>query len=253
MSFRRGALVITVALLVTACGAPPSATPPGADPIALLAQNMQDAGGARMSMEMSLSNMGQDIKATMEGEADFATGNARLTMHFLDPSSSGFLEYRMLMVDRVMYFQPPGMESTSGKWMRIELDGITGVPTIGMDPQMYLDFLDDTSDEFETIGEEEVRGVPTTHYKVEVDVAKLLATFAGSSDLGTDPDEIKSELGETLPVEVWIDGEGLLRREIVKLTTGPSGPMELSLEIYDYGIDVQIEAPGPDEIVEEQT
>ena len=204
-----------------------------------------------MTMNMSLSNMGEEVNATMEGEADFATGDASLTMRFMDPSSSGFLEYRMLVVDQVMYFQPPGMEQTSGKWMKIDLDGMTGVPTIGMDPQMYVDFLNDASDKFETVGEEEVRGVPTTHYRVEVNVDTLLDTFAGNADLGAEPEEIKSELGDALPVEIWIDGDGLLRRETVSLTMGESGPVELTVEIFDYGIDVNVEAPAPDEILED--
>lgn len=251
MILRRGALVLTIALSLTACGTP-SATPPGDNPIALLAQNMQDAGGARMAMEMSLSNMGEDVEATMEGEVDFASGDARVNMQIAAPSSPGFLEYKMLVVDQVMYFQPPGMEETSGKWLKLEVGAMPGMSSMGMDPQSYVDFLQGASEELGTIGEEVVRGVPTTHYRVEIDLDTLFETFMGTSDMsGPDLEKIRSELGDTLPVEVWIDGQGLLRRETVELAIGEGDPMQLSLEVFDYGIDVEVEAPGPDEILEE--
>jgi hypothetical protein len=251
MIFRRGAIGLTAALLMAACGTP-SATPPGDNPIALLAQTMQNAGGARMAMEMSLSNMGEDVNATMDGEVDFATGDASITMRFSSPTSPGVLEYRMLIVDRVMYLQPPGMEETSGKWMKVDLNGMPGMSPMGMDPQGYVDFLEGASDEFETVGEEEVRGVPTTHYRVEIDVDKLMEAFSGGSGLsGADLETLRSQLGDAVPVGVWIDGEGVLRRETVSITLGETGPMEISLEIFDYGIDVNVQAPDPDEVLED--
>ena len=57
-----------------------------------------------------------------------------------------------------------------------------------------------------------------------------------------------------MPVDVWIDEEGLLRRMTFRMesSTAASGDfaMEMTMEIPDYGIDVELPIPPADEVTD---
>ena len=50
--------------------------------------------------------------------------------------------------------------------------------------------------------------------------------------------------GPTVPVDVWVDGQGRLRR--VALTTGGGGTTTVTLS--EYGVPVSVAAPRADEV-----
>jgi hypothetical protein len=53
------------------------------------------------------------------------------------------------------------------------------------------------------VGRETVDGVPTTHYYAEIDLSRYA---------------IRRTLGDSLPVDVWIDGSGRIRRVTAQLS-----------------------------------
>jgi hypothetical protein len=89
----------------------------------------------------------------------------------------------------------------------------------------------------EPAGEATVRGVRTTRYRGEVDIAAL----AG----GRTTPRAQIELGRTLPVSVYIDEDGLLRRLTIEISSARRFGVTFTTDLFDYGRDARITRPAP--------
>ena len=113
----------------------------------------------------------------------------------------------------------------------------------------------------EAIGTEQIRGVSATGVRAEASLVDLLVAQ------GLDPAELdvagmEDLAGVTIPVEVWIDKDGLVRRLVIDIdsetfadvadaTDQPLDPASLgavelsvTIELFDYSAsDIVIEAP----------
>ena len=57
------------------------------------------------------------------------------------------------------------------------------------------------------------------------------------------------QLGETsIPVDVWVDADGLVRRMQLDMGGMLGGTATLTIELFDYGQPVDIEVPSPDDV-----
>ena len=127
----------------------------------------------------------------------------------------------------------------------------------GLDnPLLLLKLLRGTlSGSVDEVGREDVRGVPTTHYRLNVDREKAV------KDEDEDVQDAYEALFKTLfvtrtvlPGEVWLDDEGLPRR--YTLTVKPNlrrrslADIRFAVEVFDVGQPVRIELPGKGETVE---
>lgn len=95
------------------------------------------------------------------------------------------------------------------------------------------------------IGEEDLDGIATTHYAATLD---LRAVLEGSGLDGALVDNAGLDLDQAVPVDVWVDGEGLVRRydatiEVDGVTT------TTSFEVLEYDVDVDVEAPPAEDTV----
>jgi hypothetical protein len=109
------------------------------------------------------------------------------------------------------------------------------------------------------VGNEQVRGVDTTHYSASLDLATALSQLSADDRaqaedqlgrVGIDPSSVK------VPVDVWIDSDGLVRR--VRIGVQPSGGETSSnapaatgtvtIEFYDFGQPVAITVPSGDQV-----
>jgi hypothetical protein len=110
------------------------------------------------------------------------------------------------------------------------------------------------------IGSETIRGVETTHYKATLDLAKAVDRANVPASLRDDLGKIVRRNGAslTIPADVWVDNDGLARRIQLKLDlaklAGPDGGMDvpaltMSMDLYDFGVPVHVEAPPPGETV----
>ena len=102
--------------------------------------------------------------------------------------------------------------------------GAFGVGTTG-NPAQQLGYLRAISDTTRVVGPEPIDGVPTTHYAGAVDLDKVPA----ADDPATKPavDRLKAQIGSPLlPVDVWVDGGGKLRRvgQTVTVPPAPGAP-----------------------------
>ena len=96
----------------------------------------------------------------------------------------------------------------------------------------------------ETVGTERIRGVDTTHFQVLFDVEDF-EEFVGDASVA----DLRASGIEQLPMDVWIGEDGLVYRYAISY----EGLEEVDLlsivyDIFDYGEDVGIELPDPDNV-----
>jgi hypothetical protein len=131
--------------------------------------------------------------------------------------------------------------------------GAFGVGTTG-NPAQQLGYLRAISDTTRVVGPEPVDGVATTHYAGAVDLDRVPA----ADDPATRPavDRLKAQLGSPLlPVDVWVDGGGKLKRvgQTVTVPATPGGAPTTStttLTLSDVGSAPAVVPPAPDQVAD---
>jgi hypothetical protein len=114
-----------------------------------------------------------------------------------------------------------------------------------------------SEDGIEEIGEEDVRGTETTHYRAEIDVDKVVEQLR-DADISDDARELAEKgleqfEGGTIPTDVWIDDDGRARRQDVEMrlrVEGETLDVRTRVEMFDFGVEVDVEAPPADEVVD---
>jgi hypothetical protein len=147
------------------------------------------------------------------------------------------------------------------KWLELDAEKIgqsLGIDVSQLsqynDPTKMLDYLR-SSGKVEEVGDEDIRGVGTTHYRATVDIAKAAKSLGGTGKAsGAGLDQLVKFLGDSkVPVDVYIGDDKLVRRMTMRLA--PSGnaaasgfEMNMTMDLYDYGTPVNISAPPKSEV-----
>jgi hypothetical protein len=226
-----------------------SAAPP-IDIVRAAGTKTADAGTARMSMVMATTAGGETFNMTGEGLFDLATQRGSMTM-----TLGQFGTAEMIMLDDVLYMKMPALNQlTGGKpWLKLELDALlkasgTNVEQLrqlaNQDPTQSLAYLEGISGDVTVVGQEPVRGTATTHYKATIDLDEVAKKHAAMASMIT---TLKTQIGSArLPVEVWVDGDGRMRKMTQKFTVtveGTKAETSVSMEMYDFGTPVSVSAP----------
>jgi hypothetical protein len=106
------------------------------------------------------------------------------------------------------------------------------------------------------LGEEDVRGETTTHYRARVNLKDLVKQIPAD-------DRPREELvqqfgGPVVPVDLWIDSESRLRkiviaRPAIDRSDGANRPATtMAVELYDYGVEVDVQPPEGELISEQE-
>ena len=118
----------------------------------------------------------------------------------------------------------------------------------------YLDYLREDS-EPEVIAEEDVRGVPTTRYRGEVDVrSRMEASLKTEGWKSTNIEAYLEHIEETRrTIDVWVDSEGRARRVVTTdAAMGTDAGWVTTTEYFDFGLEVDIQAPPAAEVLESE-
>jgi hypothetical protein len=176
----------------------------------------------------------------------------------------------MRSLNHVVYVQVPGLPG-GPHWVSVDAgklgDTSGSVPGLGQsDPRQFLASLETISDNVKQVGSEVVRGVETTHYHATLDLAKSLDTASVPPELRDAEKQFLGAIGTgapAMPVDVFIDGDGYVRRISLGLDlgsfagllgggrsggTGPAFSMTVSLDLFDFGTPVSVQAPPPDQV-----
>jgi hypothetical protein len=174
----------------------------------------------------------------------------------------------MIFDQLVIYMRfPPEIQAQvpGGKsWVKVDLEALGEQLGIDLgavmqfsqsDPTQSLQYLRGASDDFEEVGSEPVRGVDTTHYRGTIDLRK--ATEHLPEDARDSIERVVELTGVgKLPFDVWIDDDGLARRvkyeQPLPATGGEDASMELTMEFFDFGVDVDVAPPPAEGVIDMQ-
>ncbi len=233
-----------------------------------------DAGTSRFEMVMAFDATGQAYEVTATGAYDADARRTEMTMDMgsalqaLGATGGGSVPegfddpWRVVVDGETAYLQLPMLATLTGTdgWVSMGPDDLgmgadLGIGAGAYDPSKLLESLRGVGGEPTVVGEEAVRGVDTTHYRVEVDLDEALANVpeAQRDTVEASLDQLGDLEGAAIPVDVWIDDDGLPRRVQLDLSTAlgaiaGDGTMQMTMELFDYGEAVDIEVPPADEV-----
>jgi hypothetical protein len=256
---RKGLLalpVVALALVAAGCG---SRDVLAVDPVAAAAAKTNEAGSSRIAFVVSADVFGRDVALRGEGAFDYEASRGRLQLDASGLVSGARVEVRA--VDSTLYVRMPTALSiwlpAVKPWVAVRGDrslDAFGLGELQQDPGQLLGLLRASSTSVTKTGTAVVRGVETTRYTAQLELTKALEANAGRLGLSErERAELRRAAGElrrqskqqTLPVVVFVDGDGLVRR----LTLGAEGD-RISVDFWDFGAEVDVQAPPASDVQE---
>ena len=211
---------------------------------------------ARVKLQVRTSAQGTAATANGQGAVDLDDGDSVMTVTVQGQR----IEQRV--VDQVLYQKMPKGQAPGKKpWIKIDLGKVAGQQ--GSDNQSMSDpaqsaaYAKGISDKDVTKkGTATIDGVETTRYRVSVDVAKL-----------PNGDTLRQQVGPTLPMDVWLDEQGRMRRQQFDMTLkaapastersstdASSSPQKVKvrtlMEFTDFGTEVEADAPPAGQVTD---
>ena len=229
-----------------------------------------DAGSSRVAV---LATLEGQARGTFDGpgELEFGPERGRLEVDLAPLGLAGEGRTQVLLDGDVVYIdlgrRLPGLADRP--WLRIDMDALEegegdSIEALRQlkanDPSGVLNALRGVTGDVAEVGEEDVRGTPTTRYRATVDLADAKAS--SPEPARDDLDEMVRQLGTSrLAVEAWLDAEGRLRRlrytvDLAELAddapakgTG-TGRSTTTLELYEFGVAVPFQEPAASQVTE---
>ncbi len=227
------------------------------NPVAEAAQRTAAQPGARIKMEVTYGATGsaRTITGTGTGAYDAPSGRTRIDFNLPIPGQAPMV-IRSVGDERTTYTHSSVLaaELPAGKeWLGMEpLLGHDPTKALGSGPgvQGTLEMLGEIGGGVEELDHQSVRGHRTTRYRATMDLGHMADLMAehGETDLAAEYKQMAEEAPEPIPVEVWIDGDGLLRltRMVLSVPTGDGGPtvtVDMRTEYFDFGVHPKVKLP----------
>ncbi len=229
-----------------------SAHTSGAPADAVLAAVSKSSEGDTVHLRMTMSLQGsaagnQDVTGT--GAVDFANKTAQVDLQVMG------MDMQMVTADDAVYLNAAIL---GDGWYRLDSQALGNGPTDSLfasgfiDPAQQFTLLKDAATDITQAGTEQVNGESTTHYTATIDVAKA------AEKEGANSQQLQklSDAGiSTLPVDVWVDGEGRIARLSLSYAgaSNSDGPLaganvKATVDYLDYGQPVDIQAPDASQV-----
>jgi hypothetical protein len=210
-------------------------------------------GGLRATAESDMSQVAEALGAAGQ----------RLEGDWSQPA-------RVVVEAGTVYSQLGPMAESLGRspdeWTRAELADLVGSPAVAdndalalaLDPLGPLDLLRRPVVEIGEVpggagrpggaaGGSGVRGVATRHFRASLD---LVGGTEGGPPEGSFEARLAAAGVDALPVDVWLDGDGVVRRMVVAIEA--AGEMTTTFEVFDVGEvgEGDVAAPSPDDVLD---
>jgi hypothetical protein len=240
------------------------------DPVAHAASTTADSQSARVSFTASMDIDGVGgMSMSGAGIYDGHSRSGALNMRFtLPPEAQAQLggadpSMQMIMDGRhglVMYMRSPLFRTLTDKWVKLDMEKLAKKQGIDLsslmnanqaDPSQALHMLMASTDAH-PVGYDRVRGVFTTHYTLNIDLARLAKE---NRSLTKTLDAVRRVTGVTsYPAEAWIDDQGRVRRMKFDMSlnapTGGAFHMSISEDLYAFGVKAVIRPPAASDVVD---
>jgi outer membrane lipoprotein-sorting protein len=248
-------LAIMVAFAAAACGGQSSSTPPAQDDVvALAASKTNDAGTYKADLSGTVETVGQSVKVS--GTGAFDTKQQQGSMSMTTSVAGQDIDLDIVYALPVMYMRfprglIPGLPADK-PWVKLDFEQLGKqagfdfgqlMQSQQADPSQGLKYLQDLTG-VQAVGDEDIRGVPTTHYKGVVDLASLAATHP---ELKLGIDQLIQTAGiSRIPMEVWVDHDNFVRQ--MKESFDAAGAnTTMTIQLYDFGTNVDVTPPPANE------
>ncbi|WP_406284951.1 hypothetical protein [Streptomyces sp. NBC_00209] len=234
------------------------------DPIAALVAVQKKTGQAHSARIEGDTSMGSTMSMKQSGVMDWSdgiTGSMKITYTggtmgdaMKKLGSDGTMEARYFKDGYAADMGETLAQQTGGKrWINYsydDLEKMAGASGAALKDQMQNSTPEQgvksllASGDVKKVGQEDVRGVSTTHYSGTVDVAELTAKNSNldADDLAAFKKQLADAGITTETVDVWVDENDLL---VKKTERGEMKTGELNSTVYysDYGTKVSVERP----------
>lgn len=260
---RTTALVSLLALAAAACGGAEAGSAPdrGLEPEAVLQQATAELATQTVQLTFSVEAdaEGQQVSASGEMAIDPERELAHLTVAIDGlPGLPGAGEME-LVIDRTTVYVRGDVLPDAG-WLKIDADhpGMHGAfgPTEPTDPAAFLEALQAATD-IEVAGTEEIRGVPTTHFRGTLDLAAFLEEMpAGEQkDAAAARDafaQFERQMGElNVSFDAWVDGDQVPRRFRIEVAPETAeGSVVVTMDVLEIGGELDIEVPSGKDVTD---
>jgi hypothetical protein len=224
-----------------------------------------ESSSARFTFTASLT--GGALDGSWSGEGAFADGQGRMTLDLggLGTGAGAFVGGKAeLVLDALVVYirMPPSLAQAlpaEKAWLKLDLAKLGDAQGVDVaqlmqfnqsNPNGVLRYLRGATESFEALGQEEVRGVATTNYRGTIDLHKVAAE--ASPEVRTTYERVIEVSGTSeVPMEVWIDEDGLARRlEYAQPLGSGQGKLALTMDLYDFGVDVDVKIPPETETLD---
>lgn len=241
------------------------------DPVAKAASQTAKSESSRVAFTADVQvdgvgGMSMSGSGVFDGRARSGAMNMRFALPAGMESTFGGADPSMEMIvdgrhGLVMYMRSPLFSTMAGnKWLKLDMEKLAKKEGFDLsslmnanqaDPSQSLHMLMASSDA-KVLGYDRVRGVFTTHYTLNVDIAKLAN---GNDEYGKLVDQLKQLTGQTsFPAEAWIDDKDRVRRMKIDMSlNSPQGgavSMSMTMELYAFGIKVDVPPPAASDVVD---
>jgi hypothetical protein len=224
-------------VVLTACGSSRAALSP--DLVARAATKTLEQPSEHMRIYATITANGQ--VSTVNASGDFRNTPVRGRMK-VDAAAIGWGDVTMdeivsgstayLSSDGFFGEVPPGIQ-----WMSVDYAKASGVSTASASSQTPAQSLAPlkAAGAAKKVGDETLDGVRTTHYDVTIDPAKLPARL------------VEAVHPTYQPVDVWIDRQGLVRREMIVFSETVDGSRvaaSMKIDLSHFGEAVSVKTPA---------
>jgi hypothetical protein len=241
------------------------------DPVANAATKTAKSESSRVAFTATMSVEGVGGMAfSGAGVFDGRTRSGALNMRFQLPAGAqaqlGGVDPTMEMImdgrsGLVMYIRSPLFARAAGdRWLKVDVGAAAkneGVDLSALmnstqaDPQQSLAMLT-ASTNAHPVGYDRVRGVFTTHYTFNVDLARLAKEH---KELRKSLDTLRKLTGvSSYPAEAWIDDAGRVRRLKIDMSYNMPGAgafsMSMTEDLYAFGIKVDVQPPDESQVLD---
>jgi hypothetical protein len=249
---RRLAVAGAVALLAAGCGGGGDSA--SSDDIQRAASKTAEAG----SLEADFAVSAQGLTGSGSGVFNSKERTGQMKMKL---NARG----REIPVDSfvdgdVLYLRSPAFAQATTRnkqWIKLNLatlgsaqgsTDLSGILDASPTPANALAYLQGSST-VDKVGSESVGGVDTTHYSVSANLDRAAEHASGATR-----DAVQGVISQsgvkTLPLEVWVDGNGYIRKVSYDEHAGRRQAATVTMELHDFGGPVAISAPPSDSVVD---
>jgi hypothetical protein len=250
---RRLAVLALLALLGAGCGGGGGGSASPSD-IAGAAKKTARSG----SLEADFAISGAGLNGN--GSGVFNTGESRSGQLTMTVTAGGReIPVETIVTGNVLYMRSSvfAQTLTEGKqWIKVDLaelakqrgTDLSSFLNASPTPTNALAYLAGASD-VKKVGSESVQGTKTTHYDVTVDLQRAASRAQGTVRASLERAISQSRL-KTLPLDVWVDGSGYIRKVNYEERAGGGQPAEVTMELHDFGTSVSIKPPPSGSVVD---